>query len=93
MGKHTPTPTQVKIFKDAVKAIKKAKKAGLVIYAKQYDLVAYNKSADDYIESDFLNSLGTGFSQIECLSERCLADSGADDYGSYRSAEDEEKYS
>lgn len=95
MGKHTPTPAQEKAFKDVVKAFKKAKKLGLVFYGKSGSLVAYNSNADDYLEEvDFNESLGTGFQEVEHLSVLgCITDSGADDYGSYRTYEDLEKYS
>jgi len=93
MGKFSPTPEQKKAFKDVISVIKKAKKLGLVFYGKSEKLVAYTTKADDYIEQDFSNSLGTGFSQVENLSESILSDSGADDYGSYRSLSDEKKFS
>lgn len=93
MGKHEPTKAQEKAFKDVISAIKKAKKAGLVFYAKQWNLVAYRKEADDYLESfNFSEVLSGKGSVVEYLSDNVLSDSGADDYGRYISFEDEEKY-
>ena len=93
MGKHSPNEKQIKAFNDVVAAIKKAKTTGLVFYGKCSTLVAYTKKADDYIhEVEFGLGIGTGFRQVECLGATVLKDSGADDYGSYRSENDELKY-
>ncbi len=92
MGKFTLTDEQEKAFKKVISAMKKAQKTGLVIYAKQYDLVAYTREANDYIEENFEKSLATGFNQVENISIACLADSGADDYGCYRSQSDEDYF-
>lgn len=90
----TPTLKQEKAFKKVEIAIKKAQKLGLVFYGKSESLVAYTKQADRYIEEDFDNSLGTGFNQIESISQTGLiSDSGADDYACYRTKHDEEMYS
>ena len=90
----TPTLEQEKAFKKVETAIKKAQKLGLVFYGKSGDLVAYTKQADKYIEEDFDNSLGTGLSQVDCISKTGLiSDSGADDYACYRTKFDEEMYS
>jgi hypothetical protein len=87
--KFLATNQQEKAFKRAINAIKKCHKLGLVIYAKQYDLVAYTKFADDYIEKHgFLNLLQNGNSKVECISIQCLSDSGADDYPSYLTNDD-----
>lgn len=89
MGKHTPTKKQEEFFKEVEKAFIKARKAGLVFYGKCGSLVAYKKNADDYIEQDFEGSLATGLKEIEFLSSnKCIIDSGADDYGSYRNESD-----
>ena len=93
MIKFTPTIEQEKAYKDVIKAIKKAKKLGLVFYGKSGALVAYTKQADDYIENNFRESLRGRGGQVDNLHENILADSGADDYGSYLTKEDEEKYS
>lgn len=87
---HIPTIEQEKAFKSAINALKKCKKLGLVIYAKQYDLVAYTKEADDYAEEfGFEKALTGEGSQMPCLSATILADSGADDYPVYRTKEDQ----
>ena len=94
MGKFTPTKKQEDAFKDVVKAFKKAKKTGLVFYGKQDSIVAYKKNADDYLDVGLHVCCGTGYSQVECLNSLgCIDDSGADDYGSYLSQEDEDLYS
>jgi len=93
---HTPNKEQEKAFKAAIDALKKCKKLGLRIYAKQWDLVAYTKDADDYADEKCplhkmsrLNNCGT----IPYLDgNRILSDSGADDFAFYISQEDKEKY-
>lgn len=94
MGKFTPTKKQEEAFKEVAKSIKKAKRLGLVFYGKSGSLVAYKANADEYLdEEDLESNLGTGFDQVECISQHGLiCDSGADDYGCYRSGEDQEKY-
>ena len=90
---HTPTKEQEKAFKSAINALKKCKKLGLVIYAKQYDLVAYTKEADDYAEEfGFEEALRGEGSQMPCISTNILADSGADDYPVYRTKSDQEMF-
>jgi hypothetical protein len=90
---HIPTIEQEKAFKVAINALKKCKKLGLVIYAKQYDLVAYTKEADDYAEEfGFEKALKGEGSQMPCLSVSILADSGADDYPVYRNKKDQELF-
>ncbi|MBC7750068.1 MAG: hypothetical protein H7Z76_16105 [Methylotenera sp.] len=92
--KFSPTKVQEDAFKKVEKAIKEAKKKGLVFYGKSGSLVAYTKQADKYIEEDFKSSLSGQGNQVECISKTGLInDSGADDYGSYRTKSDEEKYS
>lgn len=94
MPNFNSTPEQERVFKSLIRVFKKAKKQGLVFYAKSDSLVAYTKDADDYIEEDFEGSLGTRFSPVPYLSSsNCISDSGADDYGNFRSLEDQEKYS
>jgi hypothetical protein len=93
--KFTPNKEQIAAFKKVKNAIKEAQKKGLVFYGKSGNLVAYTKQADEYNnEVDFCDTLGNGFSQIECISETGLiVDSGADDYPEYRSQADEDRYS
>lgn len=93
--KFPPNKGQIKAYEKVKKAIKEAQKKGLVFYGKSGNLVAYTKQADDYNnEVDYGKTLATGFSQIECISESGLIiDSGADDYPSYRSQADQDKYS
>lgn len=92
--KFSLTLKQEEAFKKVEKAIKDAKKLGLVFYAKSEKLVAYTKQANDYIEEDFESSLRGKGNQVECISKSGLInDSGADDYGCYRTEADEEKYS
>lgn len=92
--KFTPTLEQEKAYKKVASAIKNAQKSGLVFYGKSGSLVAYTKQADEYIEKDFEGSLASGRNQIACISETGLiSDSGADDYGCYRTERDEERYS
>jgi hypothetical protein len=87
---HIPTIEQEKAFKSAINALKKCKKLGLVIYAKQYALVAYTKEADDYAEEfGFIKALMGDGSQMPHLYANILADSGADDYPVYRTREDQ----
>lgn len=88
---HIPTKEQEKAFKSAINALKKCKELGLVIYAKQYDLVAYTKEADDYAEEfGFEKALKGKGSQMPCISTTVLSDSGADDYPVYRTKFDQE---
>lgn len=91
---HIPNEQQEKAFKAVERAINKCKKLGLVIYAKQYDLVAYTKEANEYAEITNESLLRIGnYATIPHLSLRqSLADSGADDYACYISKEDENKY-
>lgn len=91
----SPNKEQILAYKKVFKAIKEAQKKGLVFYGKSGNLVAYTKQADKYNnEVDFSETLGTGFSQIDCISESGLiTDSGADDYPCYRSQSDEDMYS
>jgi hypothetical protein len=91
----SPNEEQIIAYKKVKKAIKEAQKKGLVFYGKSGSLVAYTKEADKYNdEVDFSQTLGTGFSQIDCISEKGLiVDSGADDYPCYRSQADEDRYS
>ena len=95
MGKFSITDEQIKAFKSVERAVKKAQKTGLVFYGKSGSLVAYNKDAADYADSDFESCFGVGTgSQIECISNvNLIRDSGADDYPCYRNLEDEELYS
>lgn len=95
MGKFSPNKKQREAFERVERAIIAAKKTGLVFYAKSDSLVAYNKAADVYNNQvEFQKTVGTGYSQIECITEFGLInDSGADDYPCYRTEEDEKKYS
>ena len=87
---HIPNNEQKKAFKQLIASFEKCNKLGLVIYAKQYNLVAYTKEADSYAEETNESLLKIGsFGQIPCLSAKCLADSGADDYACYITKEDE----
>lgn len=88
--KYIANKSQVAAFNKVIKAIQAAKKTGLVFYAKQWNIVAYTKEADNYIENiiGFERSLRGGNGQVHNLSSNILADSGADDYGSYATTED-----
>lgn len=88
---HIPTKEQEKLFKQAVNAIKKCKKSGLRIYAKQWSLVAYTEAADDYADKNDPLMKG-GYGIIPNLSAHCLSDSGADDYAGYINEEDRELF-
>jgi hypothetical protein len=90
-----PNQKQKEAFKKVEKAIKDAKKSGLVFYGKSACLVAYTKQADKYIdENGFENCFGNMCSQIPCISENGLInDSGADDYPQFMTKSDEERYS
>lgn len=94
MGKHIANDKQRKAFDALIKAFKACNKAGLVIYAKSEKLVAYTKQADNYIEVEhgFEKCLRSYCGQVPCLTSNILADSGADDYASYVSEEDHDKY-
>ena len=96
MSKHIATKEQEKAFKQAVSALKKCKKLGLRIYAKQYNLVAYTKEADDYADENcplHLLPRVDNFGVIPHLNaSSVLSDSGADDYAVYISQEDADKY-
>lgn len=92
---HTPNDKQIKAFNNAVKAIKKLRDLDMIIYGKQDYLVAYTKDADNYIRK--YNPLHKTIDHcsdimVTCLNERCLNDSGADDYACYISKEDHDKY-
>jgi hypothetical protein len=90
---HIPTIEQEKAFKSVINALKKCKKLGLVIYAKQYDLVAYTKEADDYAEEfGFEKALSGSGNQMPCISVQILQDSGADDYPVYRNKKDQDLF-
>lgn len=95
MRTHVPTAAQKKAFDKVVKAFQMAKKSGLVFYAKSQNIVAYTKEADNYIENEhgFENCLrGEGY-QIPYISKSFLInDSGADDYASYITKDDELKF-
>lgn len=94
MSKHVANEKQVASFKAIVKAIKAANKIGLVFYAKSDNLVAYTKEADHYIENEhgFDTCLRGKGGQIPKLTASILADSGADDYPSYVTKEDDSKF-
>lgn len=88
--KHIPTPKQEAAFKKVVDAIKAAQKAGLVFFGKQFELTAYTKEANRYVdEKDFGRTLNGQGRNIPCLSARVLHDSGADDYSRYITDEDD----
>ena len=94
MSKHIPNERQKKAFAQVIKAIERAKKAGLVFYAKSNALVAYTKNADDYANQwDFSTLLSRAEGRtIPFLGENILTDSGADDYVGYMTKEDQKKY-
>lgn len=94
MSKHIANQKQRKAFDTLIKAFKACNKAGLVIYAKSENIVAYTKQADHYIEVEhgFEKCLRGMGNQIPCLIARLLADAGADDHPSYVSMEDDKKY-
>lgn len=84
-----PTKQQKKAFDRVRKAMAAATKAGLVFYGKQGSLVAYTKYADDYVEEHgFDKLLGNGCKQIPTMFLP-ITDSGADDYPSFKRAEDD----
>jgi hypothetical protein len=91
----TPNEKQEKAFDKVSKAIKDAKKAGLIFYGKCGQLVAYTKQADEYVEKNgFLNCFGTMQGQIPNISMAGLIkDSGADDYPQFISDADEREFS
>jgi hypothetical protein len=90
-----PTSKQQQAFKRVERAIKDAKKEGLIFYGKSQSLVAYTKEADDYIRTNgFEKCFGTNAGQIPCISKLDLInDSGADDYPQFLTKSDEEYYS
>lgn len=90
----TPNEKQEKAFDAVVKAMKEAKKIGLVFYGKGDTLVAYTKVADDYVNKhDTWELIGNKNEQLPCLScLKVLSDSGADDYPCFANEEDERKY-
>ena len=93
---HIATKEQEKAFKEAVNAIKKCRNLGLRVYAKQHDLVAYTKDANDYADEkcplhrlSYVDNHGT----IPYLcGNSILSDSGADDYAVYTSQQDAYKF-
>ncbi len=90
---HIPTEEQEKAFKAAINALKKCKKLGLRIYAKQYELTAYTKEADYYAEElGFEEALLGDGGVIPHLRSTILNDSGADDYALYRTKEDQQQF-
>lgn len=93
---HIANKEQEKAFKEAVAALKKCKKLGLKVYAKQYDLVAYTKAADDYADEKCplhrLSDVGNYGNIPYLVSNSILADSGADDYAVYVSQKDADKF-
>lgn len=92
--KHTANKKQTEAFEALVKAFKRCKNTGLVLYAKSEFVVAYTKQADEYVEKKhgFETCLASCNGQIPCLSANVLADSGADDYASYVSEEDKLRF-
>lgn len=90
----SPTAEQKRAFYKVEKAIKNAKKLGLVFYGKQDSLVAYTEKANNYIEKEgFFECLTGRGSQIDHVSALGLInDSGADDYARYVTQADQEKY-
>ncbi len=93
MSKHIPNKKQTKAFEQVIKAIDRAKKAGLVFYGKQDNLVAYTKQANDYIKQyDFDRICATGYRAIPYISDSCLTDSGADDYPCYKKDTHQHKF-
>ncbi len=76
------TEKQEKAFKELVKAFKKCKKSGLVLYGKQDQITAYSVKA---FESDRACPLADIYDEdrnnpIPYISaSRCISDSGADD--------------
>jgi len=89
---HIPNKEQEKAFRVAVNALKKCRKLGLRVYAKQWSLVAYTKDADDYADKNDPQFNILGYGVVPHLSETCLTDSGADDYASYITQEDKNKF-
>lgn len=86
------TIQQEKAFNKVIKAIKDAKKKGLVFYGKQNNLVAYTKQAETYIETDIDGCWFGKGKVIDYLSANVLSDSGADDYALYRTTEDAQNF-
>lgn len=92
MKTHRANKEQEVAFNKVIKAIKQAKAKGLCFYGKQDSLVAYTKTADNYMRQyDFDRLLGRCNSVIPYLAETVLHDSGADDYAQYYNPEDQPK--
>jgi hypothetical protein len=93
---HIPNKEQERAFKQAVAAIKKCKKLGLIVYAKQWSLVAYTKEADNYADKKCPLHKMSSFNDYGTIpnlnASSVLADSGADDFAFYISQEDKDKY-
>ena len=92
--KFQATKKQEELFNKVIQAMELAKKGGLFFYGKSGALVAYTKQVENYVDEHGFEELlrGRG-NQIPYLTSEILSDSGADDYISYRTQEDEEKYS
>lgn len=84
------TKNQADAFSQVIKAIEKMHKTGLVLFGKQFDLVAMTKDTAIYeSDNDLLSKRGDGDNDLEVLSASVLWDSGADDYSHYKTNEDD----
>lgn len=73
------TPEQKKAFNKVIKAIKEAKKTGIVFYAKSNDLCVYQNKAMKHAVPLHLTGRFDYKNPIPYESATVLADSGADD--------------
>jgi hypothetical protein len=90
---HIPSIEQKKAFNSAIRALKKCRKIGLVLYGKQENLVGYTLSADLYADKfGFEYALRGDGGMLPHLSCRVLTDSGGDDYARYRTIKDEDTF-
>lgn len=84
------TKKQADAFSQVIKAIEKMHKTGLVLFGKQFDLVAMTKDTAIYeSDNDLLCKRGNGSNDLEILSASVLWDSGADDYCQYKEDTDD----
>jgi hypothetical protein len=84
------TKKQADAFSQVVKSIERLHKTGMVLFGKQFDLVAMTKDTAIYeSDNDLLSRDGRGRNGLEYLSASVLWDSGADDYTHYKSNDDD----
>lgn len=84
------TKKQANAFSQVIKSIERLHKTGLVLFGKQFDLVAMTQETALYErEHGLLSRRGRGKNSLEYLCAGVLFDSGADDFTNYKTDSDD----